>query len=188
MVSFLSALGRLFGGEPSKSTYKTADVYQGLRKKILDLKSEQLGASATEAVLAVVMETGYPEAVATLVAVIDGSASLYFSNGGGIIGAGESPEPNAAARRVVAQAADFRAACTLTNEFPLPQKAYTRFYIITPKGILTSEAKEDDLGNGRHGMSPLFHTAHWLITQMRLTEEKRKAEPSGPANATPPRR
>ena len=133
MVPFLSSLGRLFGGEPSKSTYKTADVYQGLRKQILD-ESEQLGASATEAVLAVVMETGYPEAVATLVAVIDGSASLYFGNGGGIIGAGESPEPNAAARRVVAKAADFRGACTLTNEFPLPQKAYTRFYIITPKG------------------------------------------------------
>lgn len=175
MVSFLSALRRLFGGKPSKSAYKTADVYDGLRKQILDLKPEQLGASATEAVLAVMMETGYPEAVATLVAVIDGSASLYFSNGGGIIGAGEGTEPNAAARGLVAKAADFRAACTLTNEFPLPEKAYTRFYIITPKEILTSEAKEDDLGNGRHRMSPLFHTAQELITHMRLTEEKRKA-------------
>ncbi|HSE87216.1 MAG TPA: hypothetical protein VLJ79_13415 [Candidatus Binatia bacterium] len=126
--------------------------------------------------------------MATLVAVIDGAASLYFSNGGGIIGAGESPEPNAAARRVVAKAADFREACTLTHEFPLPQKAYTRFYIITPKGILTSEAKEDDLGNGRHRLSSLFRAAHELITQMRLTEEKKKAEPSSPPNAAPPRR
>jgi hypothetical protein len=188
MNSFFSTLGRLFGGEPIESTYKVAGAYQGLRQQILELKSEQLGISTTEAVLAVMMETGYPEAVATLVAVVDGSASLYFSNGGGIIGAGESPEPNAAARRVVAKAAEFRTACILTNEFPLPRKAYTRFYIVTPKGILTSEGKEDDLGNGRHSMSPLFHMAHELITQMRLADEKREAEASGPPNNVPPRR
>jgi len=188
MVPFLSAFRRLFGGKPSQSTYKTVEAYEGLRKQILELKPEQLGASTTEAVLAVIMETGYPGAVATLVAVMDGSASLYISNGGGIIGAGESPEPNAAARRVVAKAADFRAACTLTKEFPLPQNAHTRFYIITPRGILTSEGKEDDLGNGQHRMSSLFHAAHELITQMRLAEEKRKAEPSGPTDAAPPRR
>jgi len=62
-----------------------------------------------------------------------------------------------------------------TQEFPLPQKARTRFYLITPKGVLTTEAKEDDLGNGRHPISPLFHTAHELITQIRLNEEERKA-------------
>jgi hypothetical protein len=185
---FLFNAWSLFGGEPGESTYKVADAYQGLRQQILELKSEQLGASTTEAVLAVMMETGYPEAVATLVAVMDGSASLYFSNGGGIIGAGQSSAPNAAARMVVAKAADFRAACTLTNEFPLPQKAYTRFYIITPNGILTTEAKEDDLGNGRHWMSPLFRAAHELITLMRLAEEKKNAVPSGRPNRVPPRR
>ena len=119
------------------------------------------------------METGYTEAVATLVAVMDGSASLYFSNGGGIIVAGENPEPNAAARKLVAKAAEFQRGCTLTKEFPLSPRAHTRFYIMTPQGVLTSEAKEDDLGNGRHRMSPLFHTAHELITQIRLAEEKR---------------
>jgi hypothetical protein len=39
-------------------------------------------------ILALLMETGYPEAVATLVAVADGTSSLYFSNGGGFIGVG----------------------------------------------------------------------------------------------------
>lgn len=188
MAAFLSALGGLFGGEADNSTYKTADVYDGLRKQILELKAEQLGAPKNQAVLAVVMETGYPEAVVTLVAVMDGSASLYFSNGGGIIGAGENAEPKAAARKVVTKAAEFRSACTHTKEFPLPRKSFTRFYIITPEGVLTSEAKEDDLGNGRHRMSQLFHTAQELITQIRLTEEKRKTDQSGPPKAAPPRR
>jgi hypothetical protein len=188
MATFLSALGRLFGGEPSQTTYKTADVYNGLRKQILGLKAEELGAPTNQAVLALVMETGYPEAVATLVAVMDGSASLYFSNGGGIIGAGKNPGPNAAARNLVAKAAGFRSACALTQEFPLPPRAHTRFYLVTPKGVLTAEAKADDLGNGRNRISPLFHAAHELITQIRLTEEKRRAEPGGPPKEAPPPR
>ena len=67
--------------------YEQAEVYSDLRKQVLSLTSEQLGTNSP--VLAVLMETGYPEAVATLVSVADGSSSLYYSNGGGIIGAGE---------------------------------------------------------------------------------------------------
>ncbi len=186
MASFMSALGGLFGGEPSKPTYKTAEVYDDLRKQILELKAEQLGAATNQPVLAVVMETGYPKAVVTLVAVMDGSASLYFSNGGGIIiGAGQNLQPNAAARKLVTKAAEFKSACTMTREFPLPEKAHTRFYIITPAGVLTSEATEEDLGSGRDCMSPLFRTAHELITQIRLIDEKRKAEPAAPPNNSP---
>jgi hypothetical protein len=116
------------------------------------------------------METGYAEAVATLLGVTDGSASLYFSNGGGIIGAGEKPEPNAAARKLVAKAAEFESALSVAKDFPLPQRAHTRFYIVTRTGVLTAEAMENDLGSGRHGLSPLFHAAHKLITEIRLTE------------------
>jgi hypothetical protein len=144
--------------------------------QVLKLTAEQVSAPTNQQVLAVVMETGYPQAVATLVAVMDGTASLYFSNGGGIIGSGANPGSNAAARKLVARAADFLPFCTRTKEFPLPEKAHTRFYIVTRDGVLTGEAKEDALGNGRHRMSPLFHTAHELISQMRLADEKRKTE------------
>src|SRR6185369_7348979 len=150
MAAFRSFFGRLFGGESSKSPYETAKIYDGLRTQILQFTAERLGTGANQRVLAVLMETGYPEAVATLAAVVDGSASLYFSNGGGIIGGGEKPGPNAAARKLVAQAAKFEAACALATEFPLPQKAHTRFYIITQSGVLTAEAREENLGKGEH--------------------------------------
>ena len=146
----------LFGGESSKSAYETAKIYDGLRKQILQFTAERLGAGANKRVLAALMETGYPEAVATLAAVMDGSASLYFSNGGGIIGGGEKPGPNAAARKLVAQAAGFESACALATEFPLPQQAHTRFYIITPSGVLTAEARENNLGKGEH---PMFRSS-----------------------------
>jgi len=148
-------------------------------------KAEQEGASTNEVVLAVVMESGHPEAAAALLAVMDGSASLYVSNGGGIIGAGQYPAPNAAARKLVAKAAEFRSACTLTHEFPFPEKGHTRIYIITLNGVLTSDAKEDELEAGRHRMSPLFRAARELSGQMRLAEEKMK-KAGGAADGSQP--
>ncbi len=68
-------------------------MYAELRTQVLRLTPADLGDDAREApVLALVMETGYPEGVATLVCVVDGSTNLYFSNGGGVIGAGERRE------------------------------------------------------------------------------------------------
>ncbi len=49
------------------------------------------------------METGYREAVATLVGVVDGTSSLYFSNGGGFIGAGSHAAVAEANRTFVAR-------------------------------------------------------------------------------------
>jgi hypothetical protein len=66
--------------------YVLADVYRGLRAQALQLTAAQVGPA--DAVFGVLMETGYPEAVVSLVALSDGTASLYFSNGGGIIGTG----------------------------------------------------------------------------------------------------
>ncbi len=187
MTAFLSIFGRLLCSEPGKSTYKTSNVYDELRTQILELKATHFDVPTNKAVLAVVMETGYAKAVATLLAVIDGTTSLYFSNGGGIIGAGENPGPSAAARELVAKSAYFLSACTPTKKFPLPRETYTRFYIITPKGVLTSEVKADDLGNDRHLMSPLFHTAHKLIAQIQLREKNRNVESVSSENAYPPR-
>jgi hypothetical protein len=120
------------------------------------------------------METGYPKAVATLVAFADGSASLYFSNGGGMIGAGQHSKPAAAARSLVELAEANLSKFALTTEFPLPALARTRFYVVTAQGVLTAEAAEDDLGNNRLPLSPVFHAAHALIAEIRQVEERKQ--------------
>jgi hypothetical protein len=77
-----------------------AAVYLGLRQQVLRLTPEQLGDELVDGpILALLMETGYPEAVATLVAVVDGTTSLYFSNGGGVLGAAEHDAVAEASRR-----------------------------------------------------------------------------------------
>lgn len=42
-----------------------------------------------------------------------------------------------------------------------------RFYLRTFKGTVGAEANEEDLGKGRHILSPLFHTAHSVIAAVR---------------------
>ena len=86
------------GGEPP------ADVYTGLREQIFALTPDQLGAASAGApILALVLETGYDEAVATLVGVVDGTTSLYFSNGGGIGGRLTLTSPAGAGTRLLAE-------------------------------------------------------------------------------------
>ncbi len=161
MTSIAAAQATGGGVEP----YKTADMYVDLRNRALGY--EPANAPASSKVIAVLMETGYPEAIATLVAVSDGAVSLYFSNGGGIIGAGEHIAVREVASVLLSSADALLPHASKTEAFPLPLRGHVRFYLVTTSGVFTAEALEDDLGYQRHSLSPLFHQAHELIAAVR---------------------
>lgn len=148
-------------------------IYTELRTRMLGLSQADLPELPANApVLGVVMETGYPEAVATLVGLADGSTSLYFSNGGGTIGGGEHPQVAAATLRLVDVAARALDLLSPATEFPLPGDGVTQLTAVTPTGRVSATALEDDLGSGGHELSELFHAAQDVITQLRLIDEE----------------
>ena len=102
-----------------------SEAIAALRARLLHGSAAELSIEPVESVWGVLMETGYREAAATLVALADGTASLYFSSGGGIIGGGPHASVNAAARRVVALAAGHRSELAPTSEFPLGHEVIT---------------------------------------------------------------
>lgn len=166
----------LFGGKNRKE-YKAADVYLGLRRQVFDLPKKGGGPFGCGDRLAALMETGLDDACYTLVAVSDGSASLYFSNGGGVIGAGQRKAGAAKAKEFLSLSKEFDSRLERVSEYPVPKPGMTRFYVVKTDGsVLSGEFKEDDLGNGRSLLSPLFHKGHELITVIRLIDE-RKSEP-----------
>ena len=118
------------------------------------------------------METRYPEGVVTLVTIADGTVSLYFSNGGGVIGVGQHDGPRKVSAEFISCAPEFIPLATTVTEFPLPELGNTRFYFLTFDGIRSVEVKEDDLGNNRHALSPFFHIGHKMITQANLVDDK----------------
>jgi hypothetical protein len=148
-----------------------ADVYMDLRQHVLHLTPDQLGEAFVGApILALLMETGYPEAVATLVGVADGTSSLYFSNGGGVIGAGDHAAVAEATRRWLEAGRTVLPELSEVTDPPLPGVGRTQFVAVAPDGLRGAVAAEDDLGEGRHALSPFFYAAQDVITQIRLAE------------------
>jgi hypothetical protein len=150
---------------------RQAEVYAGLRQQALHLTSGQLGDAFTGArILALLMETGYTEAVATLVGVADGTTSLYFSNGGGIIGAGTHATVADANRRWLESGLTFLPEFPVFTDPALRGEGITQFVVVTPDGLRGVAVPEHELGDGQHHLSPFFYAAQEVITQIRLTQ------------------
>ena len=107
----------------------------------------------------------------TLVVLSDGTTSLYFSTGGGIIGAGEQSSVRDASRRFLALAETSLGAAGPSGQPPPPASGQTTFSLLTFDGIKTYTAKEADLGEGRDKLSELFHGAHSVIASIREVKQ-----------------
>ena len=154
-----------------------APLLKNMRNRLLTSKPEDWGfnhrASKGE-VWGIIMEIGYPETLATLVSLRDGNASFYLGSGGGIIGG--------IGRENVRKAAiDFVAASELhltemgeTKSFPYPPVGRVRFYALTFKGVLSVEAEEKELIEGKHKLSRLFVAGQEVFTQLQSKPEDKK--------------
>ena len=153
---------------------RDAEGTQGLRRMVLATSPRELGLTPTKEhprVWGLLMETGYPEAAATLVALLDGTVSLYVSNGGGIIGVGEHGSVRRAAIKFIGAAEPYVEEFSKTTDYPLPDTGRVKFYLLTFSGILTGDFDENVLGEGRHKLSKLFYAGHDVISAIRAVEE-----------------
>lgn len=153
-----------------KPTPDPADTMRELRQRALTAGAEELENPPDAEVLVALMEMGYAKATASLVAFADGTTSLYFSSGGGIIGAGDHPPVRAAASAFLSMAAEAMDQFSDADETPLPARGHVRFYLRTLRGTLMADGLEEDLGFGRHPLSELFHSGHQVITAIRATQ------------------
>lgn len=165
--------------EPTRQspTPTPAPIYLTLRERALTVDPHEIGLPPVEGgqqTWAVLMDMGWPDATVTLVAVGDGATSLYFSNGGGIIGAGESPAVAEVSQQYVAEAASYLTEMTLTEAYPLPEAGRVRFYVMTYDGAYTADVAEEALRQGQHPLTPLYMMAQAVITQVRLEQERRQ--------------
>jgi hypothetical protein len=113
------------------------------------------------------METGMDAGFYTLVVLADGTTSLYFSNGGGIIGAGEKSEVREASRQFIGWGNRFVASAESSPSTQPPAKGSTKFFFLTFDGIRSYSAPEVELGEERDALAPLFHAGHAVIAAVR---------------------
>jgi hypothetical protein len=149
-------------------------VYQRLRDQILHVRREKIGLPAPAHDTdpwAVVMDWGVAEGSATVVAIADGTASMYLSSGGGSIGGGQSHDSiRQAAMRGVSVAADFLPEMRRVTSYPLPGAGEVVFYVLTDAGVFSASASEKELGGHRHRLSKLGDAMQEIITQYRVVQ------------------
>jgi hypothetical protein len=152
-------------------------IYTQLRNQIVTLVPSEAGIEQSQEmpnVWGVLMEMGYPQAVVTLVSLADGTTSMYFGNGGGMIGGGKHAAVATASKSLVSRSEEYFKNMTLTTSFPLPAVGRVKFYVLTFSGTFTADVDESELVKRKHDLSPLFYSGQEVITQLRLIQEQGK--------------
>jgi hypothetical protein len=150
------------------------DVYKGLRSTALGLDRAAIDMPDGErwsGSLVAAMEIGKPEATATIVAIADGTVSMYLSSGAGVIGAGEHAAVRGAADVFRTVVAENRNLLERTGVFAPPDVGEVRFHARIGDDRLTGAASESALRTGRHPLAPLYAAGQDVLTEIRLTTE-----------------
>lgn len=161
---------------------QSPDFYAQPAKRFIGLRAQAFGNSANTIGIkvasasepwGVIMEIGYPQAIVTLVVLKDGTASLYFANGGTVIGGKEDKGVSESAKNLVTVSGDFISRMSKTQDYPLPELGKARFYVFNESGIFASEfVDEKELKDGAHRLSGLFYLGHEVIAALRKIDKK----------------
>ena len=115
----------------------------------------------------IVMETGHPAGVVSLVVMSDGTVSLFFSKGSAVLGAGAYPGPARAARELAMAAAHFAGQMQPALDLAMPKLGMVNLFVLIDGIVRGASGKETDFGENRSPVSPLFHAAHHVIGEIR---------------------
>jgi hypothetical protein len=181
-VLWISVRARLKSNSPNaqqsaKSQRPNPEIYFGLRNLMLQGSRAKFGipaASNPTQPYGVLMDWGIPTGSATVVALADGTASVYLSSGGGFLGGGQSHETvRAAAKRTVEIAEQVQPLTQMTISYALPQSGQVTFYLLTDVGVFTATAPERDLRSHQNPLYKLGDAAQTIITEYRLIQEQK---------------
>jgi hypothetical protein len=149
-------------------------AYADLRRQLFDLDATELGFSPSlesPRVFVAVMDVGFPQGVATLVSMVDGTTSIYTSGGGGIIGTGEQEDVAAATRVYVTSTDQAIEHLHLTRDTGLPADGEVILRALTYDGAFAGVASVEDLQTGLHPLSRAYAAAQLVITAVRLVDD-----------------
>jgi hypothetical protein len=180
VVFWFTARKRLSRSSPNVRLSATSqrpnpEVYLGLRNLMLQGSRAKFGIPAFSKPTqpyGVLMDWGIPAGSATVVALADGTTSVYLSSGGGFLGGGQSHETiRAAAKKAVEIADEVQPLMQATTSYPLPQRGQVTFYLLTDAGVFTASAPDEDLRSHRSPLHKLGDAAQAIITEYRLIQQ-----------------
>ena len=123
----------------------------------------------------VIMEIGYEAATVTTVSFSEGTSRVLRSTGGGFFSAGPIESVRIAGDAFLKQAQQLQPLTAPTSVFPGPSIGHVVFYFRTDKGIFSASAPENELSEGHHGLSPLYHAGLRILHDfLQLQKQQQK--------------
>jgi hypothetical protein len=160
-------------------TSEPTQTYLQLRNRLLRLDPAQLNLTPsidTAHVWGVLVETGYDVGIATLISLADGTTSLYFSTGGGLLGSSDYTPLAKASKSLVVQSEKYRSHMSKSaHDIPLPAVGQVRFVLLTFSGLVSMQAPEQELTSGKHVLSPLYMQARVILDQLHILADKKRS-------------
>jgi hypothetical protein len=145
-------------------------VFLGLRDDMMHAKSEDLDIELdpSSRVWGVVTDIAMGTGSVCLVALMNGSSSMYFSSGGKVVGTVDQKNVQDAATKYVKMSVKSLPEMKLTRDYQLPAAGEVSFFLLTNNGVYTSKAKKDELVSGQNILSPMFFAANDLVNQFSI--------------------
>lgn len=119
----------------------------------------------------VLFELGVPGGSASVVALKDGTTSLYTNSGLGILGGGAHEHVVTATRNLISGVARKLDLFSVHGPTDAPAAGQVLVHALTHDGRLTATAADVDLVEGKHLLSDVFFAGHEVIAHLRSIGE-----------------
>ena len=161
----------------SNAAKQGAEMMRGLREMMLSTPAEKLGIQRSEDFLrtyGVLMDWPLGDGnTISVVGLCDGNASLYTTSTFGIIGGVGHESVRKAAANFVRVADKFYADSVPTTDHSFPTGNRVKFFLVTFDGVRVIDTDFDSVANGKSKFFELFNEGQKLLTELRLTTEKK---------------
>ena len=163
-----------------------ANLYLGLRQQILNMRPTydlQLKMNG-HPIYAALVDMDMGEAIVSLACVADGTASLYYSTGGGQLGLGQASEDVYKATIAFLHSAEqILDKLTPVYEFPLPKNKRHIVYLVAVNGIFMQELAMEEMG----GVPKELQFLQFLYQNVlyKIGEYNKQSETAAAAPAVP---
>lgn len=176
LLGTLTALHRTPEARAQDKDTPARHAGRALRARFLSLEAQSLGiepSSEYPRVFGAAMDWPVGEHIATLVALLDGTASLYTTSTFGIIGGAGHASVKNAAQRFVKAFNELLPETVATTTHPYPDKERVCFFLLTFDGLRTVETEIAPIYSGSGKFAPLFGDGQAVITELRKMTEAR---------------
>ena len=152
---------------------KGEDIYYSMRNMAFNIKPEDIGITLDDdnQVYGSIIDMNTGAGIATMVCFIDGTASLYFSNGGGILGTGNDESVRKAVTSYLVSIHQVLPIMKEVDEYDnLPQTNHHIFYLFTRTGKYSIDIDLKDINTKE--MNFLFSLSQMVLSEIRKVNEK----------------